>query len=94
VILEMTKKTTTDRRDVSTAVSAYWAPPFLGTLMIWVMVQRTKSIHDIAAANEKPPTMELRVWDWSSWVTRFTVWRAAADMVFVILYDRKIITLL
>jgi hypothetical protein len=62
--------------------------------MIWVMDQRTKSIHDIAAAKEKPPTIELRVWDWSSWVTRVTVWRAAADMVFVILYDRKIINLL
>jgi hypothetical protein len=49
------------------------------------MVHRTKSIHDMAAAKEKPPTIELRVWVWSSWVTRFTVWRAAADIVVVIL---------
>jgi hypothetical protein len=53
------------------------------------MVQRTKSIQDIAAAKEKPPTMELRVWVWSSWVTRVTVWRAAADIVIVILYLGK-----
>jgi len=53
------------------------------------MVQRTKSIQDIAAAKEKPPTMELRVWVWSSWVTRVTVWRAAADIVIVILYIGK-----
>jgi hypothetical protein len=81
----MTKKTTTERREVRTAVMAYSAPPFLGTLMIWVIVHRTKSIHDMAAAKEKPPTIELRVWVWSSWVTRFTVWRAAADIVVVIL---------
>jgi hypothetical protein len=62
----MTKKTTTERREVRIAVSAYWAPPFLGTFTIWVMVQRTKSIHDMAAAKEKPPTIELRVWVWSS----------------------------
>jgi hypothetical protein len=58
---EIARKTTTERREVRRAVRAYWAPPFLGTLIIWVMVQRTKSIQDIAAAKEKPPTMELRV---------------------------------
>jgi hypothetical protein len=49
--------------------------------MIWVIDQRTKSIQDMAAAKEKPATMELRVWLWSSWVTRFTVGIIAADMV-------------
>jgi len=67
----------------------YWEPPFLGTLMILVMDQRTKSIQDMAAAKEKPPTMEFMVWFWSSWETRFTVC-IAADIV-VIHYDRKII---
>jgi hypothetical protein len=43
-----------------------------------------KSIQDMAAAKEKPATMELRVWVWSSWVTISTVLMAlvTADMVF------------
>jgi hypothetical protein len=53
-------KTMMERREVKTAVSAYWEPPFLGTLTIWVTAQRTKSIQAMAAAKEKPPTMELR----------------------------------
>ena len=83
-------KTMTERRVVMSAVRAYWVPPFLGTFTIWVTVQRTKSIHAIAAAKENPPTMELRVWVWSSWVTRSTVFMAsAADMVIGILYSWK-----
>jgi len=78
-------KTITERREVRSAVSAYWEPPFLGTLTIWVITQRMKSIQDIAAAKEKPATMELRVWVWSSWVTRSTVLRAlvTADIVYI-----------
>src|SRR6056300_1025961 len=85
----MTMKTITERREVRSAVSAYWEPPFLGTLTIWVIDQRTKSIQDIAAAKEKPATMELRVWVWSSWETRFTVW-IAADMVLYITLGKKL----
>jgi hypothetical protein len=49
------------------------------------MDQRTKSIQDIAAAKEKPATMELRVWEESSWETRLTV-SMAADMVCYTMY--------
>jgi len=62
----MIMNTMIEMRVVRIAVSAYWEPLFLGTFTIWVMIQRTRSIQDIAAAKEKPPTIELRVWVWSS----------------------------
>src|SRR5210317_1266436 len=79
-----------ERRVVSTAVSAYWAPPFLGTLITWLMMKRTTSIQDIAAANEKPATIAFNDWVSSSWVTRVTV-LIASFIVSNILYPTKII---
>jgi len=49
-----------ERRVVRIAVRLYWTPPFLGTRITCWMNQRTTSIHDMAAAKEKPATMELR----------------------------------
>jgi len=89
LIREMIMKIITERREVRSAVSAYWKPPFLGTLIIWVMAHRMKSIHDMAAAKENPPTMELRVWVCSSWVTRSTVARAVVTADYFIYYTRE-----
>src|SRR6056300_303084 len=56
-------------------------PPFLLTLTTWFTNQRTRSIHERAAAKEKPATTAFKDCDSSSWLISVTV--SAADMVYI-----------